>query len=437
LNEKSNFGSNVLLAVLISYIGSAASFISSILVARLIGVAGKGIMSLFIESVFGIVIFSGLGIGNGQIYHVSKTPDRIKFFFSNAYLFSLILSGGTALGYFTIGYLFNFKLITIMGWEAIFLAIIVAPVMQMIVFQRQYFLAIHNYKIAKANYALTMGLPLLIYFMVYFLGLVTVNNLITAFVIGQVISFIYFQMLIYRVGPKREAFSWRFARDSFSFGIRQYLSDVLQYLSYRIDFFLVAWFLGQNGLGLYSVAVAMAEITSRLTHEIGTILFPAFASGNISPIQAAPILRKIFFVSLVIAVVLVLASYHIIVLIFGEKFVGAVPAFRLLLVGTLGYSMVLVTFNYTAASGQPELGIPIFAITVILEVILNIMLLPKSGIVGAAIAATVSYWCAACIFLIIFCKKNKCSVMDAMVIRLEDLKNIFQSIIGIRQIIFK
>jgi O-antigen/teichoic acid export membrane protein len=437
LENKFSFDSNIIIAVGISYIGYFASFISSILVARILGVEGKGLFSLFMETTFAIVVFSTLGVTNGQLYEVARNPRNLKHFIPNAFVCSITLGGGGALIYYTNGIIWDFKIVTLLGLPTIILGILVTPVMMMIIFQRQYFLAIHSYKKAKMNYTITMITPLITYLVIYSFLNVSILNLIIGFIISQFLSFVIFQYLCFQSAPRGGGFSLSLAKKSISFGILQYPSYFCEFLTRRLDFFLVALILGKSGLGIYSVAVSLAEIISRLTHEIGTILFPAFASGEIPTGQAVHILRKTLFLGLLVACPLAILSRPIVMIIFGKQFMEAALSFQLLLIGTVALSTIDVTWNRIAASGRPGLGTPIFGAAVLLDAGMNLILLPKMGVIGACIASIVSYWLAALIFLWIFCKKEGCSIKDVLLVRKDDIQSIIKLIIGIRKIGFK
>jgi O-antigen/teichoic acid export membrane protein len=435
--RKNRFGANILLAVSISYIGYAASFMSSILVARLLGPEGKGIFSLFIETTFGIVLFSSLGIGNGQIYEATRNHKNMKHFMPNAFVFSFTVSIVVALVYYLTGFYLKLKIVTVLSLSNIVLAIIVIPIMTMIMFQRQFLLANHNYKLAKANYASSMLIPMLAYYLIYMLGDLNISNLIISFVSGQFLCFFIFQGLILKFGNDNGGFSIDLAKKSVRFGIWQYLSDLCLFLIRRLDFFLVLWMLGKSGLGIYSVAVSLAEIISRLTHEVGTILFPVFSSGKIPQGRAAPLLRKIIFIMLMVTGILALLSRPLILIIFGKQFSQAIAAFQILLIGTLALSTVDVTWTHAFSLGKVKLGIPIFGLGAILDLILNLILIPIFGVVGASIASTISYWVAAILFLIHFCHKEECSIRGALIPTTGDIRTLISGIKELPKIVFK
>jgi len=104
------------------------------------------------------------------------------------------------------------------------------------------------------------------------------------------------------------------------------------------------------------VAVGLAEITIRLSNELGTMLFPIFAGGGLKAGQAATALRVVTLLSLGAAVVLGVASGPLVRVLFGQTFAEAVPAFRWLLLGTVAWSTTNVTWPHLAAGGRPGSG---------------------------------------------------------------------------------
>lgn len=123
------FGADIILALIISYVGYIGSFLSSVLTARLLGVEGRGVFSLFLETAVGITVFSSLGIGNGQIYETSRDPEKMKHFLPNGVIFSITMGGGASSIYFLAGYLSNFKNVRLLNANEIMCEIIVVPIL--------------------------------------------------------------------------------------------------------------------------------------------------------------------------------------------------------------------------------------------------------------------------------------------------------------------
>lgn len=400
--------------------GFAASLFSNVIVARLLGVDGKGVFTLFIVTVYAVSAFSGLGLGQGQMYYSSKSPKKIKHFMPNAFVLAIILGAGLACVYFGLGRIWQLQLIDQLGSNMVSLAVIVIPVLSLLVFQRQVLLATHSYSLSKVNFALSQIIPILFYAFIYLFLSLTAESLIIGFVASQILCLFLFQIIIFRrVPPGRPSLD--FAQESVAFGIKQYLSDVVIFLTNRLDFFLVALYLGKTGLGIYSVAVGLSEVASRLPSEFGTILFPAFAANKISNSGKVIILRRTLFLSILGAVILAVIGPWLIGFLFGRDFLVAGKTFYFLLPGIVAWSTIYVTWNSVSAAGRPGLGVPIFGAAALLDVILIVFLIPVWGIVGVGIASSAAYCFAAVVFLMQFCKDEEISVKEALHPRIEDL----------------
>lgn len=411
----------VAVAVVISYVGTMASMASSVVVARLVGAEGKGAFSLFQATVAGLVLASTFGVGHGQMFHAARDPSQSRHFMPNAIRHAIGVGGLSALLWMALAWVLGLELTKMLRGPALAAGVLAVPVMMQLGFQRQYLLSVGAYRLSKTSLALSQVLPLVAIIGLWAMGRDDVTTLIVAFVGSQLVCCVVFQVVIRGLSGGSAGPSAGLARASLRFGIRQYLSDLMQYLTSRVDFFLVVHMLGAASLGRYSVAVSLAEMTLRLPSELGTILFPLFAGGGAARAGAATLLRRTVLVAVVVAGLLALVAPAIVRLLFGPQFDAAIPAFRWLLGGTVAWSTIFVTWNHASAGGRPEIGIPIFGAAALVDVVLNLLLLPRLGIVGASIASTVSYGLAAIAFLRVFCKAEGCSLRQACVAGSDDV----------------
>jgi len=132
------------------------------------------------------------------------------------------------------------------------------------------------------------------------------------------------------------------------FGSGVSLSNILLYGSSNVDYLIIGKFINPYALGLYTRAFnLMTESISRISGGIYNVLFPAFsAAQNEKQKLRIAYLRTIktlsYFIFPVLAVMIINADY-IIKGLYGVKWAGAVPVFRILAFGgilraTLPYS---------------------------------------------------------------------------------------------------
>jgi len=421
VEQQPGLASRMLPAVAMSGVGFLGMFVSSIVTARLLGVEGRGAFAYFQTVAAGLGVFALLGIGHGQMFHAAREPAKLRHFVPNAAVVSVLL-GGSAAGFYVIWTrVWQPQGSAAWTWPLAVWLLVAVPAVSMLTFQRQFLLAAHAYVLSKTNLALTQTLPLLGFAMVYVLGRPSPVSFVAALVVSQLVCLMLFHLVLTRLTPGPWSLSAPFAKASLSFGFRQYLSDIALFLTMRLDFFLVGWWLGDRGLGIYSLAAALAEIVSRVPSELGTMLFPAFAASRVPKGTAERIVRVLWTTSIGVALLLGLFAKPLVTILFGGRFAGVVPAFRWLLPGTVAWSTIYVTWNHASARGAPAIGVPVFTAAALLDLVLNAMFLKQFGVVAASLAATASYWLAAILFLVRFCRAEGCRFRDCLVPRSSDL----------------
>jgi O-antigen/teichoic acid export membrane protein len=78
-------------------------------------------------------------------------------------------------------------------------------------------------------------------------------------------------------------------------------------------------------------------------------------------------------------------------LLFGAEFLPSVPAFRILAAAMVFLGVGTMLSNYLAATGFPWFAVHAWLGATVLNVALNLVLIPAAGIAGAALASLVCY----------------------------------------------
>jgi O-antigen/teichoic acid export membrane protein len=124
-------------------------------------------------------------------------------------------------------------------------------------------------------------------------------------------------------------------------------------------------------------------------------------------------------------------SYPLINLLFGVAFLPAASAMIFLLPGVwlLGLAKLLVT--YLMGIGKPEVGSFAAIISLIATIILDLMLIPKLGIIGASIASSCAYLVSFSVILIKFLQVTKLSLREITILKREDLSLLYNSVVSL------
>jgi O-antigen/teichoic acid export membrane protein len=160
----------------------------------------------------------------------------------------------------------------------------------------------------------------------------------------------------------------------------------------RIDVFLLSHYKGTESVGLYTAALQLASVTPLLIAAITTVLLPKVSRMS-TRAEFTSYIKKAAFGSLVLGLALLpvlLFSDVIIALVFGDKYLGALPAFKLMF---LGYLIALVTNPIglvVYAMDKPKVFTILNYVQLVVTVVLNFVLIPTMGIVGPALAFVIS-----------------------------------------------
>jgi O-antigen/teichoic acid export membrane protein len=182
------------------------------------------------------------------------------------------------------------------------------------------------------------------------------------------------------------------ARSVTVFGIKGHIANLLQFLNYRLDMFVVNYFLGPAAVGIYGVAVSLAELMWFLPDAVGFAVFPRAAAGR-AEVHTAGWRYAVMSTAATAAgaVVLAISAPAIIGIVFSPAFSSAYPALLALLPGAVLMSGAKVLANEIVGRGYPQYNAITAGIALTVTITLDLVLIPRLGIVGAAIATSLAY----------------------------------------------
>lgn len=187
---------------------------------------------------------------------------------------------------------------------------------------------------------------------------------------------------------------WPVLWDSIAYGLKAQAGNVLQFLNYRLDMLLVNLFLGPTDLGYYAVAVSMTEVIWMPTNSLALVIFPKVSAKQVTDraqVDIAAAARLGLLLSALLGGTLALAAPLLIRLLFGEAFLPALQALYWLLAGTIIFCLANVLASFTAGKGYPQYGTIAAAVSLPVTIGLDLLLIPRFGIAGAALASTLAY----------------------------------------------
>ncbi|MEI6553258.1 MAG: flippase [bacterium] len=188
------------------------------------------------------------------------------------------------------------------------------------------------------------------------------------------------------------------------------LSSVAVGVYMKIDQVMIKNILGNEQAGIYAVAMKLSEVWYFIPGIISVSLFPSIMNAmSTSKLMFEDRLKKLylllFWLSVSVAAFITIFAHPIIKILFGEPYLGAVSVLQVYVWAGVGVSIGFVVNQYLLAVNLTKVSFYITLMGAIVNIIMNIILIPKIGIIGAAIATLVAYNIAA--FGIIFFKKTR------------------------------
>jgi O-antigen/teichoic acid export membrane protein len=173
-----------------------------------------------------------------------------------------------------------------------------------------------------------------------------------------------------------------------------YIANMCNYLNYRLDQWLIKIFLGPSPLGIYSVITTISERFWMLPSAIAMVLYPEIAKKKEYSAEIRSIDKMIVF-SLLLGCVGWIAGFFlvepVIVFLYGDDFRQAALIFLILFPGIILFSIVKIVAGFFAGLGRPDLRVKTAILSTIINAGLNVILIPKLGLTGAALSTLFSY----------------------------------------------
>jgi O-antigen/teichoic acid export membrane protein len=407
----------------------------SVLLSRGLGKEARGIYSVILLLPTFLVTFLNLGIGPATAYYIGRDPSRMTAILRNNLALSIWISAFSIL---------TGTLLIILGGQTLFpgapqplllLSLVAIPITLQQSFLITIFQGLEDFK----AYNLVLMTPHLVMLglILAFIWLLPLGVLgaIIAYIGGNLTAVLIAVVLLWRKAGNTSIFTLKversYARKMLSYGLRSQVANILAFFNYRADVFILNLLASAGPVGIYSVAVAIGERLWLLPNSVSTVLLPRIASMEgaekerklLTPMMS----RYVFWFSLLLAVPAFLLAKWAIVLLYSEEFAQSALALRLLLPGIVAMSVTKILANDIAGRGRPDINSFLSAITFAVNVILNIILIPRYPIAGVAISSSISYSLLALLTIIAYYRMTKVSFRRILLLDTADIKRIFRS----------
>ena len=407
------------------------SLANGVLIARTVGPVGKGAFDLILATGGLLVMILGFSLGPGITYVVAKGKTNLRALTSRVLLVAGAQTVATLMVLVLISntkYSANFLPSGVGRW--LLLGTTLYVLLELLTANWKAML-VGRQEIVRVNNAEMLGriLQFLLFFGIAASlaaggGRISVAVL---FAIAVIVSaFINLNLLFKLRTAFKETAGANTFRDAVGFALPCYLGNLTQFLNYRLDVFIVSFFAGYASVGRYTLAVGLGQLIWMLSNAAATVLLPKIAAGEHDD-RAAHVMRVnrlALAASFAGASALGIAATQLIPLLYGEAFRSSIDALLWILPGIVAFSIVNVLAAYLAGIGKPRLNLIVSTISLAATISLDLVLIPRFDIVGAAIASSVSYILSAVITVAFFIKETNTSLRDLLLLTSSDVKSV-------------
>jgi len=182
-----------------------------------------------------------------------------------------------------------------------------------------------------------------------------------------------------------------------TFGSRMMGINSINLLHTQADILLIGYFLSSADVGYYAAAVSLSRFFWRVPQSVQMVTYPAtseyWSKGNLESLNRM-IDKSMKFSACILLVTglgVLFFTKDIVTFLFGDNFINSVLPLQILLIGTVINGATSRPIAGTlAGAGRPGLDFIKVIVTASLNILLNILLIPHFGLVGAAIATAIS-----------------------------------------------
>lgn len=390
----------------------AVGFVATVMIARALGPAGRGLYA-YPVALFGIMVaFGHLGLETAQIYLAGQGQD-LRRMWANATVVSMVAGAlcCAALGGIILVYPRVAGGLPLL-WIAIPAGLV--PVQLMTLYWAS-LLQIDGRLVATAR-ASGFGAAVQAVAVVVLVSLHELTPFRVLVLLWPLngTTWLFLLLACRRAGLVTVRLDRALLRRSVAFGMKAYGGQAFFYLVLRVDQALVRGYAGYRQLGLYALATTVAELLWLLTDPLAAALIPHQVRATLQQSKRLgfAMARRSLGISMIAAVAAWLAAPLAIRVVYGSAFVGAVPALRLLLPGVVGLAAARPLGAVMLKQGRVVLQTMLCFGALCLNVALNVALLPRIGILGASIASSVCYLALALAYASIARRRIRQPVQD-------------------------
>ena len=380
---------NSFIVILEKILISGFRFISLFFIIKLFGSSGQGVFS-YVNTIWSILLVLFLfGFDVSIIYYVSKKTDgTLSDVINNSVLF---LFTAIIISFITLALLENFSPIfdkLPKNYMYLFYGGMVIFLIRQILRGILYGLGKFHLQV-YGMFIIEIGFSLLVLIFYIF----NLNNIELLLIFYLSLNFLASIIWCFQINKEDWKYKFYFdtqlLKNQIDYGLKVYVNSIILSLNLRFDAFIIIYILSEKNYAYYAIAVVFSEVVTYLPLAMSTLILNKISHRNEGyNLNMFPVFMA-FMISA--AVLIGIIGVLFIPIAYGDEYKSSIIPFIILLFGALpmGFNTISSYFLLGINQGNKLIISSIFSLFTI--IILDLILIPHYGIIGAAIASLISY----------------------------------------------
>lgn len=374
------------------------NFALVIFTTQIWGSEGRGEIALIMANIALITILNNIFSGSTITYHTTKINkfELISISFLGSLFFSL-------LGSIILSLYFGFEI-----FKHLFVIALLSSFSNIF---SLYHLGKNNIRWFNILNVLN-PLLVIIFLAILFYGfkIASINAFFYAYYIAFSITFLIgFSTIINIKSVKIPILKKSSFKYIFRYGFDNELSNFFQFLNYRLSYFFIAEMLGYRELGIFSVAVSIAEALWIISRSMSVIHFSEVVNSQ-DPIKdiflTSRFAKQNFWFGIVLTFIIIMTPNSLFTFVFGSNFTEVKTITLYLIPGIISIAVSNLYGHYFAGIGKMEILKNKSFLGFIATLIGAILLIPKYKLLGACISLNISFIISS-LYLYLMFRKHK------------------------------
>ncbi|SES42894.1 oligosaccharide flippase family protein [Salipaludibacillus aurantiacus] len=415
---------NIITTLITKFTLLFGGFFVSILLARLLGPEGKGIITAVFVFPLLMVSLADMGIRQATAYYVGKGEHKLSEIISSIAFLWIITSASSiliVLVYFLLGPSDQY------AWIILLVALASIPIKLIEQYAKGIMLGKNRISTINISQLLRLAANILsVLLLVWLFDLGVLGAALVQIIMALTIAIYYLikvtnyhKIKFKPVSPLPKLLFMR----GFGFAAALFIIN----LNYKIDIMILDRLVSAEEIGLYSVGVNFAELLWQIPSAVGMVLFAksTTSKNQVDAVErSTAILRLVLPIMVISSIFIAVFAPYVIRILYGIDFIESGNILRILLPGICFITVSKILHPDLAGRGYPLFALRVFILTLLINILLNFLFIPTYGVNGAAFASTISYIVSGIGFGYVYSRKERIPMSNIFIIKRSDISRV-------------